>query len=406
MKKEPVESAHRPERLVELWPLERLKPYANNPRANDAAVPAVAASIREFGFLVPIVATPEGEILAGHTRLKAAQSLGLGEVPVLVARDLDEAKARAFRLADNKTAELAEWDLKALDAELAGLGDLDMAQFGFEPKDEPQAGETEADDAPGVEVDEPPRSEPGALYALGEHRLVCGDSTDARTVSRLMGGDRAALLLTDPPYNVAYEGAAGSIANDSMAEGEFLAFLTRAFKAAAGALEPGAAFYIFHADSEGLSFRLAAKAAELRVRQCLVWVKNAAVMGRQDYQWKHEPCLYGWKEGAPHRWFADRKQTTVLCFPKPTKSAEHPTMKPVALLEALLHNSSARGDLVLDTFGGSGSTLIACERMGRRARLAELEPRFCDVIRRRWAEHAHGAGCDWAALTPKAGEDA
>lgn len=402
--------------LVAMWPVSRLKPYARNPRENEASVPKVAASIREFGFLVPIVARPDGEVLAGHTRLKAALLLGLETVPVLVAGDLDDAKARAFRLADNKVGESSQWDLAALDAELAALGDFDMGQFGFlDEADEPEEGETEADDAPGVEVDEPPLSEPGALYALGEHRLVCGDSTDARTVARLMGGDRAALLLTDPPYNVAYEGAAGAIANDSMAEGEFLAFLTRAFKAAAGALEPGAAFYIFHADTEGLNFRLAAKAAELRVRQCLVWVKNAAVMGRQDYQWKHEPCLegifhesslYGWKEGAAHQWFSDRKQTTVLFFPKPTKSADHPTMKPVALLEALLHNSSARGDLVLDTFGGSGSTLIACERMGRRARLAELEPRFCDVIRRRWAEHAHGAGCDWAALTPMVGEDA
>ena len=402
---------------VELWPLARLRPYANNPRVNDSAVPAVAASIREFGFLVPIVATPDGTILAGHTRLKAAQSLGLAEVPVLVARDLDDAKARAFRLADNKTGELAEWDMKALDEELAALEDsgLEMADFGFEEPDEPAEGETEADDAPGVEVEEQPVSKVGALYALGEHRLLCGDSTDAHTLARLMGGEKADLLLTDPPYNVAYEGEAGTIANDSMDDAAFLAFLTRAFKAAAQALKPGAAFYIFHADSEGLNFRLAAKAAELRVRQCLVWVKNAAVMGRQDYQWRHEPCiegvfhepaLYGWKEGAAHHWFSDRKQTTVLFFPKPAKSAEHPTMKPVALLEALLHNSSARGDLVLDPFGGSGSTLIACERLGRRARLAELEPRFCDVIRRRWAEHVHGAGCDWEALTPRIEEGA
>lgn len=400
--------------LVAVWPVSRLKPYARNPRENEASVPKVAASIREFGFLVPIVARPDGEILAGHTRLKAALLLGLETVPVLVAADLDDAKARAFRLADNKVGESSQWDLAALDAELAALGDFDMVQFGFgEEADEPEEGETEADDAPGVEVDEPPLSAPGCVYALGDHRLICGDSTDPGTVARLLGGEQADLLVTDPPYNVAYEGAAGAIANDSMAEDEFLAFLTQAFKAAAGALKPGAAFYIFHADSEGLNFRLAAREAELQVRQCLVWVKNAAVMGRQDYQWKHEPCLYGWahdtalygwKAGAPHRWFADRKQTTVLEFPKPARSAEHPTMKPVALLEALLHNSSARGDLVLDPFGGSGSTLIACERMGRRARLVELEPRFCDVIRRRWAEHVHGAGCDWAALTPRIGE--
>lgn len=403
------------ETVVETWPLERLRPYANNPRVNDGAVPAVAASIREFGFLVPIVATPDGTILAGHTRLKAAQSLGLAEVPVLVARDLDDAKARAFRLADNKTGELAEWDLKALDEELAALEGcgLEMTDFGFDPPDEPVEGETEADDAPGVEVDEPPVSAPGTVYALGEHRLICGDSTDPGTVARLLGGERADLLVTDPPYNVDYEGGAGTIENDKMADAAFLAFLTRAFKAAAGALKPGAAFYIFHSDSSvALEVREAAKAARLRVHQCLIWVKNAAVMGRKDYQSKHEPCLegifhdsslYGWKEGAAHQWFSDRKQTTVLFFPKPAKSADHPTMKPVALLEALLHNSSERGDLVLDTFGGSGSTLIACERMGRRARLVELEPRFCDVIRRRWAEHVHGAGCDWVSLTPEVG---
>ncbi len=390
--------------IVETWPLGRLRPYANNPRVNNGAVPAVAASIREFGFLVPIVATPDGTILAGHTRLKAAQSLGLAEVPVLVARDLDDAKARAFRLADNKTAELAEWDLQKLDEELAALGDYDMAQFGFEAPDEPEEGETEADDAPGVEVEEPPVSKPGALYALGEHRLLCGDSTDAHAVARLMGGEKADLLLTDPPYNVAYEGEAGTIANDSMDDAAFLAFLTRAFKVAAQALKPGAAFYIFHSDFEGLNFLLAAKAAELQVRQCIVWVKNTLVLGRKDYQCRHEPCLYGWKHGAAHRWLGDRRQTTVLEFPKPARSAEHPTMKPVALLEALIRNSSERGDVVLDTFGGSGSTLIACERMGRRARLCELEPRFCDVIRRRWAEHVHGAGCDWEALTPEVAE--
>lgn len=387
--------------IVEVWPVSRLTPYANNPRNNDDSVPKVAASIREFGFLVPIVARPDGEVLAGHTRLKAALSLGLETVPVLVAGDLDDAKARAFRLADNKVGESSQWDLAALDAELSALGDFDMGQFGFgEEADEPEEGETEADDAPGVEVDEAPISVPGAVYALGEHRLVCGDSTDPGTVARLMGGERADLLLTDPPYNVDYEGSAGKIQNDSMDDAAFLAFLTRAFRAAAGALKPGSAFYIFHADSEGLNFRLAAREAELQVRQCLVWVKNALVMGRQDYQWRHEPCLYGWRHGSAHRWLGDRKQTTVLEFPKPAKSADHPTMKPVALLEALLHNSSERGDLVLDTFGGSGSTLIACERMGRRARLVELEPRFCDVIRRRWAEHVYGAWCDWAALTP------
>lgn len=393
--------------LVAMWPVSRLKPYARNPRENEASVPKVAASIREFGFLVPIVARPDGEVLSGHTRLKAALSLGLETVPVLVAGDLDDAKARAFRLADNKVGESSQWDLAALDAELSALGDFDMAQFGFgEEADEPEEGETEADDAPGVEVDEAPISVPGAVYALGEHRLICGDSTDPGTVARLLGGERADLLVTDPPYNVDYEGGAGKIQNDSMDDAAFLAFLTRAFKSAAGALKPGAAFYIFHADFEALNTLLAAREAGMQVRQILVWVKASMVLGRKDYQYRYEPCLYGWKSGAAHRWLGDRKQTTVLEFPKPTKSADHPTMKPVALLEALLHNSSERGDLVLDTFGGSGSTLIACERMGRRARLVELEPRFCDVIRRRWAEHAHGAGCDWAALTPRIGEGA
>ena len=261
-------------------------------------------------------------------------------------------------------------------------------------------GETEPDAAP--EVPEIAESKPGEVYVLGAHRLLCGDSTKAEDVIKLIGAEEADLWLTDPPYNVAYEGSNGlTIRNDSMEDVKFREFLRSAFAAAEKALKPGASFYIFHADSEGYNFRGACHDIGLRVRECLVWKKNALVLGRQDYQWIHEPCLYGWKEGEAHSWYGDRSQTTVMEFPKPKKNDVHPTMKPVEMLVYLLKNSTQRGDVVLDTFGGSGSTLIACEQSGRVCRTMELDPKYCDVIRRRWAEFKFGEGCDWKAIAAK-----
>ena len=243
------------------------------------------------------------------------------------------------------------------------------------------------------------------MYQLGNHLLVCGDSTQPNDVAKVCGDGEADLWLTDPPYNVDYHGSDGqSIQNDSMEDTKFREFLRAAFGCAEKRMKPGASFYIFHADSEGYNFRGACFDVGLRVRQCLIWKKQSLVLGRQDYHWIHEPCLYGWKEGEAHSWYSDRSQTTVMEYDKPKKNDVHPTMKPVDMLCYLIGNSSKRGDVVLDTFGGSGSTLIACERTGRVCKCVELDPKYCDVIRRRWAEFVHGEGCDWQKLTPKSGE--
>ena len=249
------------------------------------------------------------------------------------------------------------------------------------------SGLTDPDSTP--EVQEAVVTREGDVWLLGRHRLMCGDSTDAGSVALLMAGEKADLLLTDPPYNVSYEGATKdklTIMNDSMDSANFRAFLADAFTAADSAMKPGAVFYIWHADSEGYNFRGAAVDAGWTIRQCLVWNKNAMVLGRQDYQWKHEPCLYGWKDGAAHLWTSDRSQTTVLEFDKPNRNGEHPTMKPVSLFEYQMLNSTNRGAVVLDLFGGSGTTMIVAEKNGRCARLMELDPRYCDVIVRRWQE--------------------
>lgn len=395
---------------VEMMPIGAIKPYEKNPRKNDAAVDSVAKSIKEFGWQVPIVVDTDMVIICGHTRLKAAMKLGLTEVPVHVADKLTPEQIQAFRIADNKTSELAEWDYALLADELRLLCDsgYDATMTGFTledigdimaGEDVPTDGATDPDDVP-----EPPKeaeSIPGKIYQLGEHRLICGDSTNAADIKAVMGGDQASLWMTDPPYNVAYEGSDGkTIQNDDMEDGKFREFLITAFKGAVENMAPGATFYIFHADSEGYNFRAACFNAGLKVRQCLIWKKDSLVLGRQDYHWIHEPCLAGWKDGASHHWYGDRKQTTVMEFAKPKKNGDHPTMKPVEMLEYLLKNSSKRGDIVLDTFGGSGSTMMACERLGRKARLVELDPKYCDVIRRRWAEFVFGEGVNWVEKTP------
>lgn len=248
-------------------------------------------------------------------------------------------------------------------------------------------GQTDPDAVP--EAQEEPVSRLGDVWLLGRHRLMCGDSTDAGSVALLMNGSNADLLLTDPPYNVSYEGGTKdrlTILNDSMDDEKFRSFLADAFKAADTVMKNGAAFYIWHADSEGYNFRGAVRDTGWMVRQCLIWVKNSMVLGRQDYQWKHEPCLYGWKDGAAHLWTSDRRQTTVLEFNKPNRNGEHPTMKPVELFEYQMLNSTNREAVVLDLFGGSGTTMIAAEKNGRSARLMELDPRYCDVIVRRWQD--------------------
>lgn len=365
--------------------IDEIRPYENNPRVNDGAVGAVAESIREFGFQQPIVVDRDGVIIAGHTRYKAAQKLGLTEVPVVVAGNLTDEQVRAYRLADNKTGELAEWDFSALEEELAGIGELDMSLFGFEPKEMKEPEEITEDDYE-EEPPEVPKARVGDIYQLGRHRLMCGDSTDVQAVQKLCQG-QVDILLTDPPYGVDYTGKtkdALKIQNDAKTDEALRDMLADAFSAANVVMKPGAVFYIWHADSKSLVFRLACQMAGWEVRQVLIWAKNTMVMGRQDYQWKHEPCLYGWKEGAGHLWASDRKQTTILEFDRPTKNKEHPTMKPVKLFDYQIQNNTKGGDVVLDLFGGSGTTIIACEQDGRCARVMELDPRYVDVIIDRW----------------------
>ena len=351
----------------------------------------------------------ESIIIVGHTRWKAAKSLEFKQIPVHVAKELTSEQIKAYRIADNKTNELAEWDYELLPIELSELQEMnfDLSLLGFDTSELEQLlngdevvteGMTNPDEVP--ETPEEPISKRGEIFQLGNHRLMCGDSTDCVDVEALVSGKKVDLFLSDPPYNVAYENDAGmTIQNDDMADSDFLGFLTAAFKNAVKTMKEGASYYIFHADSEGYNFRGACIAAELKVRQCLVWKKDSFVMGRQSYHWAHEPILYGWKDGAAHSWYSDRKQTTVLEFDRPKKSDLHPTMKPVEILIYLVQNSSKKGDLVTDFFGGSGSTLIAAEQTGRKAYLMELDEKYCDVIRKRWAEFVHGEGCNWEELT-------
>lgn len=342
----------------------------------------------QCGYIAPIIVDENGVILAGHTRYKALLKLGREVVECIVKDGLTEEQKKKYRLLDNKTNELAEWDLDLLAFELDGLdfGDLEL-DWGVE--DIFETTEVIEDDVPEVDEVNEPITKPGDIWQLGRHRLMCGDSTKAEDVARLMDGSSADLLLTDPPYNVEYTGKtkdALTIENDSMDDASFRVFLRDAFEAADGNMKPGAAFYIWHADSEGYNFRGACHDIGWKVRQCLIWAKNAMVLGRQDYQWKHEPCLYGWKEGAGHYWGSDRKQTTILEYDKPQRNGEHPTMKPIPLFAYQIENSTRPGDIVLDLFGGSGTTIIACEQLGRSGYLCELDPRYCDVIIKRWEE--------------------
>ena len=402
--------------------VDSLIPYANNPRLNDNAVDAVAASIKEFGFKVPIVVDGENVIINGHTQLKAAHKLGLKQVPVIVADDLTPEQVKAFRLADNKTGELAQWDMAKLGIELEGIDDIDMTDFGF---DIDFGGidlsdmNIEGDDYE-QELPAEPKSKTGEIYRLGRHRLMVGDSTCATDVDKLTDGAIMDLCVTDPPYNVDYTGGdakAMKIKNDNMSEEDFYSFLKAFYMQMLRVLKEGGAYYVWHADSNGHVFRDALVDAGGQVKQILIWVKNALVLGRQDYQWKHEPCIYGWKAGARHYFINDRKQTTVFedqldldkmtkeqmrkmleemladTMPttvihedKPTRSGLHPTMKPVRLMSILINNSSKPKENVIDFFGGSGSTLVACEQLDRTCYTMELDPRYADAIIYRWEQ--------------------
>ena len=382
---------------VNLRFVEALIPYARNSRTHsDAQLAQIAASIKEFGWTNPILVDGDSGIIAGHGRVLAARKLGLTEVPCISIGDMTDAQKRAYVIADNKLAENAGWDKDLLALELGDLKadgfDLDLLGFGIEDlgkllEPDSKTGLTDEDDAPALGGD--PVSRTGDIWLCGDHRVMCGDSTKLGDVESLMDGYKADLVITDPPYNVAYEGKtkdAMKIQNDSMTSGEFYQFLYDVYIALFAVAKDGAGIYVFHADSEGMNFRKAMLDAGWKLAQCCVWVKQALVMGRQDYHWQHEPVLYGWKPTGSHRWFSDRKQTTVWNFDRPQRNDVHPTMKPVTLIEYPLCNSSRGGDVVLDLFGGSGSTLIACEKHSRSARLMELDQKYCDVIVRRWQE--------------------
>ena len=365
--------------------ISELKAYENNPRKNDQAVDAVASSIKEFGFKVPVIITNENVIVAGHTRIKACEKLGITKVPCIVADDLNEDQIRAFRLVDNRTAEIADWDLDKLKLEFDNI-ELDLDLFGFEELQKKLSDDQEEDDFDETAaIPEVPYSQKGDIFELNGHRLMCGDSTDPTIVERLMNGATADMIFTDPPYNVDYEGATGmKIKNDKQKDSDFLAFLSDSFSNMANSLKAGGAVYCCHADTEGLNFRTAFKGAGLKLSSCLIWVKNSLVLSRQDYHWRHEPILYGWKEGASHYFAEDRTQDTVWEYDKPKANDLHPTMKPIPLVARAISNSSRKNEIVLDLFGGSGTTLIASEKLNRRAYLMELDERYMDVIVKRY----------------------
>ena len=383
---------------IEQRPIEALIPYINNSRKHsDEQVAQISASIKEFGWTNPILVDGTNGIIAGHGRLLAARKLGMDKIPVIELAHLSDTQKKALIIADNKLALNADWDTELLTIELNELMSDDFALdiLGFDKDElnallnviEPNAGLTDEDAVP--DVPEEPKTKLGDIYILGNHRLMCGDSTSIDAVEKLMNGQLADQLVTDPPYNIAYEGGSKKreqIKNDEMADDEFRQFLKDVYIAANAVMKAGAVFYIWHADTEGYNFRGAAKDMGWKVRQTLIWNKDNSAFGRSDYHWKHEPCLYGWKEGAAHLWATDRKQTTVIECKRPSKSDLHPTMKPVELMEYQILNNTKGSDIVLDLFGGSGSTMIAAEKIGRKACLMELDPKYCDVIVKRWED--------------------
>ena len=382
---------------IDYLPIEALIPYARNSRTHDPAqVAQIAASIKAFGFTNPVLVDGVGGIIAGHGRVLAARQLNLQTVPCIRLSHLTENQTRAYVIADNQLALNAGWNQEMLLLEIQTLqaAEFNLDLLGFTPAElaalMPELvapGLTDEDAVPEVRPD--PVSQLGDVWLLGGHRVMCGDATSIEQLEQLTAGALVDMWLTDPPYNVAYEGGTKdklTIQNDAMGNADFRQFLRDAYVGADAVMKSGAVFYIWHADSEGYNFRGAASDAGWKVRQCLIWKKSSLVMGRQDYHWQHEPCLYGWKDGAAHLWATDRKQTTILEFNKPTRNGEHPTMKPVELFEYQLLNNTKGSDIVLDSFGGSGTTVIAAHKHGRLARVMELDPKYCDVIIRRWQD--------------------
>lgn len=377
--------------------VEELIPYARNARTHSSAqITQIAASIKEFGFLAPIVIAEDNTILCGHGRFYAAQKLGLKKIPCVKESHLTEAQKRAYIIADNKLSINAGWDDELLAVELSDLqGEgIDLSITGFDEKeladlfDDKSKSDVEDDGYDlSAALEKAAFVQRGDIWTVGRHRLMCCDATSADDVAALMGGKRANLLLTDPPYGVSFKSSSGlTIQNDSIKDEDFYSFLKSAFSAAVDCLEKGAAAYIFHADTEGLNFRRAFVDAGFHLAGCCIWVKDSLVLGRSDYQWQHEPVLYGFLQNGKHSWYSDRKQTTIWNFAKPKKNANHPTSKPLDLLSYPIQNSSQENAIVLDTFGGSGSTLMACELTNRICYTMELDEKYASVILRRYVD--------------------
>ena len=382
---------------MQLIPLGKLVPYVNNARTHSPEQLAkLRSSLREFGFINPVIIDRDFNVIAGHGRIAAAKEEGITEVPCVFVDYLTEAQKKAYILADNRMALDAGWDEELLRIEIESLQgadfDVSLTGFGEDEIADLFAGDGEKD----VKDDDFDLSaalekaafvERGDIWTVGRHRLLCGDATSAEDVAALMDGKKANLIVTDPPYNVAFKSGSGlSIQNDSMENGEFYTFLYNSFQNMAGHLEKGGAAYVFHADTEGLNFRKAFVDAGFHLAGVCIWVKNSLVLGRSDYQWQHEPVLYGFLKNGKHPWYSDRKQTTIWNYDKPKRNKNHPTSKPLDLLGYPICNSSQENAIVLDTFGGSGSTMMACEQTNRICCMMELDEKYASVILRRYVE--------------------
>jgi len=384
---------------MQLVPITKLVPYVNNARTHSPEqINKLRSSLREFGFINPVIIDRDFGVIAGHGRILAAKEEGIAEVPCVFADHLTEAQKKAYILADNRMAMDAGWDEELLRVEIEALQAeaFDLSLTGFDEKELSDLfkrdGDVQEDDFDvDAELEKPTFSKSGDVWTLGRHRLVCGDSTKAETFDTLMQGRKANLVVTDPPYNVNYEGTAGKIKNDNLADEKFYQFLFDAFSNIEKVMADDASIYVFHADTEGLNFRKAFADAGFYLSGCCIWKKPSLVLGRSPYQWQHEPCLYGWKKSGKHQWYADRKQTTIWEFEKTKKNTDHPTMKPIPLLAYPIQNSSMSNTLVLDPFGGSGSTLIACEQTDRDCYTIELDEKYCDVIVKRYIKQAGSA---------------
>ena len=380
---------------MQLVPITKLVPYVNNARTHSPEqIKKLRSSLREFGFINPVIIDRDYGAIAGHGRILAAKEEGIREVPCVFADHLTEAQKKAYIIADNRMAMDAGWDEELLRVEIEALQgmDFDPLLTGFDEKElaalfDDGAEAKEDDFDVDEELEKPVFSKTGDVWTLGRHRLVCGDSTKAETYEVLMQGKKANLVVTDPPYNVNYEGSAGKIKNDNMAAEKFYQFLLDAFTNMEKVMAEDASIYVFHADTEGLNFRRAFSDAGFYLSGCCIWKKPSLVLGRSPYQWQHEPVLYGWKKNGKHQWYMGRKETTIWEFDKPKKNGDHPTMKPIPLLAYPIRNSSMANSVVLDPFGGSGSTLIACEQTDRICRTIELDEKFCDIIVNRYIEH-------------------